>query len=805
MARQPSDRSLYLGIALLAGASLLHELVLTRLFSVVHWYHFALAVISLALLGIGAGGVWLYVRLDRYPPERLRSQLAGCALGFGLAAPGGTLLMLGVAPLPMLSAPTIVALSIHLLAAALPFFFVGLAIGLALTHRTEIAGRIYAADLIGAGLGCFSVVKLMSIFDLGGAVLVIGMLGLLAALLLSPRRWRPAVSLLLALGLLLGSHVLRPWFTIQATKSGLETAEGWDREWEDWTALARIAVFPLPGAGARPPSGWGISSRWRGRSVEEKLLIIDAAASTAITRWEGSDDGLAVLDHLDWDATSLGHHLRPEGRCLIVGAGGGRDLLTALRFRQRVIRAVEINPSIARAMRGPFREFSGGIYDHPGVEIIVDEARSWLERDEETCDLIQISMIDTWAASAAGAFVFSEAHLYTVEAFETFFDRLAPGGVLAVSRWCNPEVPGETLRLEGLALEAWRRAGVEDPARHMAIITSNTGANVGTLLMSRDPLTVGDMMLLRALCEQMGFTPLWMPDGRVAPSLFSDLAQADDVTAFAARQRFDVSPTTDDRPFFFHMLRPGDVLAVLLGQEEDMENAFSIEANYRAVKVLMVLVALVSLFALAFILAPLALARREDLAASRGPWRLRLLLYFACLGVGFMLIEIPQIQRLSLFLGHPIYALSVVLATLLVGGGCGSFLVRGVEPPDAAPRLGLTLPLLVAVTLAYTWLQPPLLAAGLGWPTAMRIAVAVALLLPLGLLLGMPLPLGLQVASAHAPRLIPWLWGVNGAMSVVGSVGALCVGLILGFQSGLLLGVAVYLAAWALIVRGRAA
>jgi hypothetical protein len=345
--------------------------------------------------------------------------------------------------------------------------------------------------------------------------------------------------------------------------------------------------------------------------------------------------------------------------------------------------------------------------------------------------------------------------------------------------------------------------GVERPERHMALIASERQRGVGTLLMSRDPLSDADVALLRQLCDRMAFVPVWLPDASAEPSRFTELAEARDPEAIIRRYQFDITPPTDDRPFFFHMLRLGDVLGILLGRAPDMTEAFTIEANYTATKVLLGLVALVVLFALAFILAPLALADRAALAASRGPWRGRLIVYFACLGVGFMLVEIPEIQRLNLFLGHPIYAFSVVLAALLLGGGLGASLVRRTTPANARQRLLAALPALAAVVFAYAFAQPPLLSAGLAWPTPLRIAAAVAQLVPLGIMLGMPLPLGMLLASGQSPRLIPWLWGVNGALSVVGSVGALCVGLMFGFQTGLLLGVAVYLLAWAMIAGGR--
>jgi hypothetical protein len=514
--------------------------------------------------------------------------------------------------------------------------------------------------------------------------------------------------------------------------------------------------------------------------VRQVLLQIDANAGTVMTHFDGD---LAALDHLGYDVTNLAHYLRSGARVLVIGVGGGRDVLTALRFDQRSVLGVEVNSDLLDALNRRFGDFTGHLDRDPRVRFVNDEARSFVARLDEPVDLIQVSLIDTWAATAAGAFVLTENSLYTTEAWKVFLSRLSPTGLLSFSRWYQPGQPAETQRLLALAAEALRESGAADPLSHLALVTNlppgaRAPMGVATLLASPSPLSPSDLAKLRAVAGALRFTVLLSPeqtsDARLVALAHGDLA--------GAASAFDLSPPTDDRPFFFQTMPLGRALSRALANLGD--------ENTRAVRVLAALLVIsVGLTAL-FLILPLALGS-ERVPRSAWPW----LLYFLAIGFGFMCIEISQMQRLIVFLGHPVFGLTVLLFALLLSSGIGSALTPSVGSIAAARRELWRLAALVAALVVFGLATPAVADAFRAQPTPTRISVAVALVAPIGLLLGMAFPLGLGAASLRYGRLTPWFWGLNGAASVCASVVALAIAISEGISAALWTGVASYLAA----------
>ncbi len=793
------DNAQLTGVFLFSASLLQAELILTRLFSVTLWYHFAFVAVSVALLGMAAGGARAF---GKPPPgsEQLPVILGRTARVYGVALLGTLLVLLGVPFIYRVSLGALISLLLIYGAATLPFACAGYLYAVLFRARPGAIGALYAADLAGAGAGALTAVPLLNLVPAPAALLFSAAVGAGSSLLFARqagtavRRSMTTAGSLLAVALLIlaGAGAMTPLFRIDFAKDHQEDGLLLDR----WNALSRITVTP------HGTANWGTSERYKGPRPETLWMKIDSEAGTPITRWDGDP---ARVDALRYDITGFAYHFRRGGHALIIGPGGGRDVLTALVMGQRDVTAVEINPAIVETVRETFGEYAGRLYDDPRVRIVVGEGREYLRRTGERYDLIQASLIDTWAASAAGAYVFSEANLYTREAFSEYLDRLTDEGILTVSRWHFKDLPTETLRTVALAVRALLDRGVADPAAHIVLVKRTTWDwayrlseprdGIGTLLVKRTPFRPEEIAVLRQAAEALDFQILLMPGGGGDP-LFERLVSGRDPEGFARSYPVDVSPPRDERPFFFYTLRLRDLPRWLAGSRLEqgvMQN------NVRAVFVLFALLVIVLALSAAFLIAPLrAAARRGGGAASGSPGPpVGALIYFAAIGLGFILVEVPLIQRLILYLGHPLYALSVVLSGILLGAGAGSLISSRWTVGGA--RRGLLV--LLAFVAFSTFGLPSFLAATLGAGAPMRIALALAFLVPLGFTAGIPFPLGVRLLGESGAHWIPWMWAVNGAFSVLASVLAVVLAMSRGFGAPLLLALVAYALAAALAYR----
>ena len=465
------------------------------------------------------------------------------------------------------------------------------------------------------------------------------------------------------------------------------------------------------------------------------------------------------------------------------------------------MRAIEINPLMRTMVQERFADFSGKPYTLPGVEVTIDEARSRLSTLDTKFDLIQLSLIDTFSLNAAGGFVFSENYLYTQEAFQEYFEHLKDGGVLVINRYLSARYPIEMLKVVVMMRAAWEAEGVKSPEDHIAALSQ---WDTATIIAKKTPFEPRETALLKQASDENKMGILYLP---LSPEKdwygIRELLTTDDLQGILNAHPFLIEPATDDRPFFFHFLRGRLAQADIPGPKED---PFQFLRQWHEATVLLyMLIAIVTTLAAVFFLGPLLLVgRRSDVRA--GPATVvPLLLYFACLGYGFMMIEVPLLQRFVLLLGYPVYALAVVLFALLLSSGIGSLLsVRLVA--HARRSLHAVLAAIVVLVLVYGWILPPLVEHFLGAPLALRILFTVVLLAPVGLLLGMPYPLGITVLREFGEGLVPWAWGLNGALSVVASVLAIFLGSRYGFGTALLTGGAAYgvaLLAIAVVARQR--
>ncbi len=795
----------YAGLFLVTLSVLMYEILLTRIFSVTMWYHLAFVAVSIAMFGMTAGALLVYLYPNYFTAARARQQMASSAFWFTVSM---VLSFLTYLCIPMvkgeLSLVSLYVLALTYLVIAVPFVFGGICVCLALTKFPSRISGLYAADLAGAASGCILVIYALRFTDGPTAVFVIACLAGVGAVCFAAagggrRLTRAAAAVCLALLIFtvvqtVLVHRQNPLVKLVWIRGGQECAS----LYEKWNSFSRVRVWGDPDRRDKP-FGWGLSSTLPpARTVKQLHLNIDAAAYTPITAYDGST---AELDFLRYDITNMVHYIQRDAKVLVIGSGGGRDILSAIEFGQRSIEAVEINNNIIETVNRRFGDFSGHLDRDPRVRFVNDEARSYIARHKGGFDIIQSSLIDTWAATAAGAFVLAENSLYTVEAWKLFMDQLAPRGVLSFSRWYLPDKPGELYRLVSLATATLKQQGVEELRNHLIVITVTGLANadsiplgVGTLLMSKTPFHQSDLDTLIQVADRMKFQVLLGPESSSDPVLASLCGPDRDRTI--RDFPLNISAPTDDKPFFFFMLRFKDMF------NRDRWKQAVLKSNLMAVVILGSL--LIVMFGLTFlcILVPLMLtADRSILAGSR-----TLFMFFAAIGLGFMFVEISQLQRLSVFLGHPTYSLSVVLFALLLSGGLGSATTRSAGGRGLIRQGRIRLLLLLAALIMFGILTPAAIDRFQGSGTPIRILVAVGLLFPLGGFMGMAFPLGLKMASNRPAPLTPWLWGINGATSVCASVLAIVIALAAGISASFWTGVFCYAVALLAFIRaGRVA
>jgi hypothetical protein len=566
----------------------------------------------------------------------------------------------------------------------------------------------------------------------------------------------------------------------------LVTYESSPSEYEQWNAFSRIKISRRPGNGE--PVGWGFSPTLpKDIRVEQMDLRIDAAAYSVLTRYNGDPK---QVEYLKYDLTNLAHYARQNADVLVVGVGGGRDILSALAFGQNSVTGVEINNKILHAVNDVYGAFTGHLDRDPRVTFVNDEARSYVARSKNKYDIIQLSLTDTWAATSSGAFALSENSLYTVEAWDTFLDHLNPNGFLSVSRFYWPGHEMEGYRLAALATKALQERGVANPRDHiyMAGVFPIT-----TILVSPTPLSKEDIAALDSVVQKMEFERVITPDYS-GGGIFADIVGAKDVNAFVSDFPVNISAPTDNSPFFFQMIRLKDLF------RGDLPNDKSLT---EPVLVLAGLTIAVLVLTFLFIILPLLLTARRMALKGMLPF----FIFFAAIGLGFLLIEISQMQRLNVFLGHPIYGLAVVLFSLLLFSGIGSFATERFARPGPQAINLLPFAFLIPLLVLFGFLTPILAHHYDSATTPLRILTAVGILAPMGLVMGMPFPIGMKAVSAWPDAPTPFFWGINGATSVCASVLAVAISLSWGISAAFWVGCVCYCAAAAglafALLRGR--
>ncbi len=751
-------------------ATLLLELALTRIFSVVFYYHFAFLAISIALFGLGLGGVFSYVVAGWKAP--LFQRLGRLSLINSLLVILALAVLLG-------QGDTLSGwdLAVVYFTTALPFFVAGAIVSLAISETIDHVDRIYFFDLAGAAAGCFLLIAMVRL--VGGPDTVIGAAVTFAvaaaiwhSLAGSVRGRAGSVALALALVAFLVYNQKVPVLTIRHAKGQALPVE----VFKQWNDLSRIGVV-------RQASG-------------DYNIVIDADAATTIAHFDFNHLTPENLTDLKYQGPALPYAVRPGAKTLIIGPGGGWDVARAIVSGSHDVTAVEINPIIAHTvMQDRFAKYSNYLYWRPEVHLYVEDGRSFVRRSTSKYQVVQATLVDTWAATAAGAFALSENNLYTSDAFRDYLTHLTDDGVLAITRW-GFEPPRESLRLISLAIDALTQLGEKDPWRH--VIVSRQGSVEGygaldTVLVSRKPLSDGDIARAQEVFTHGIQRAIYYPGSQI-PNQFRDLLMSPNPAEYERNYTFDITPVSDDRPFFFYTVQPRDLWRFMKGEANSADHKIN-----NAVPLLFGLMA-ISLFATMVVLIapPLVLGTR----LPRQPGIRGFLVYFLLIGAGYILIEVGLIQKFILFLGHPTYALTVVIFSMLLSSGLGSYFSRRLLGGDEG-RMIKVLGLTALLTTLLALVLSSLLATLVWLPWVLKAAITVLLIAPLGFIMGMPFPTGLKrLEDWHAPS-VRWAWSLNAAASVLGSVGALISAIYLGLAQTLIIGGVFYLGALAIIARVR--
>jgi len=769
-----SKRRIVTALGTVSFSALLLELSLTRLFSVVLFYHFAFLAVSLALLGLGAGGVFAHLRHQRLaaiPTERLCSPLS---LVNAIAVLIGLMIVLRLPVSLILSVGNLARLTAIYVICAIPFFMTGIIFSTAFARNAEQIGKLYAADLAGGAMACLLLVPALDLLGAPSAVILSALVMLLAAWFWTPgRKWIGFLAL--GVAVLMVVNVRTGWIDVIYAKGHRLSKP----EYARWNAISRIQVD----SSSVPDDIEQVDNR-----APVKAIAIDADANTFVMSANPHAWSADYEKTLMSRAPSVVNVLRPHGKFAIIGPGGGVDVLRAVANGSPSVTGIEINPIIADdLMRSRFADYSHNLYSIPEVQIHVRDGRSFIRGSRDSYDVVQMTLVDTWASTAAGAFALSENNLYTKEAFREYFEHLNPDGMLAVTRW-EFRQPREALRVVSEAMAALREQGVTDFRRHLVVVSDgelNRDGRPVTVLVKRSEFTREEEEKIQAhLQSHPNLVPIYLPTEneaelqRAGSREFHALIAGGDPAAFSAGYEFNVAPVTDNQPFFFFTLKLSNIFhPARAGKGMDWKVNMG-------VLVLFALLAISALAVLGFLIVPLALA-----GGARDIEKLPLL-YFVAIGLGYILIEMVLIQRFVLFLGHPTYAITVVVFLMLLASGLGSLTSQSWMKTES--RWKAVIIAIVAVSSAYCFVLPFLLTPLVGLVTAAKLMLSAVLIGPLAFLMGMPFPTGLRALARMPGGSVEWAWALNAAASVLGSTLAIVIALQFGLTAVLVTAAAIY-------------
>lgn len=755
---------IYSAIFLISFSGIVLEVAITRIFSAAIWYHFAFMAVAVALLGLGSAGLVAQFVFKQNFGKFNENMIIVPSLLLVVSVPFSLYVM-------HIMASNVSYLSVFMFLFTIPFFLIGFILSSAFTAFRAKVGRLYASDLIGASAGAVLVIVLLLTSGGEGAALITGIIAGAIAIkfsIVSKNRKKVAFSSFFASFaiILFVLNQLTGTFAIQTDPEALKDLPIYLRDHPEarlaktqWNAFSRIDVV-------------------EGGKGDEGLvakIFIDGGAGTNVISWDGSETSRQEL-------TGWMHYLpfkmMTNPKVLVIGSGGGRDVVAAVISGSTDVTSVEINPLIYEIVKS-YGEKAGNVYNHQYVQSYVEEGRSFITRSQERFDMIYIPFVDTWASVSTGGLGVSENFLYTLEGFQQYYDHLTDRGKIVTVRWLI-----DTPRFVSTYVKLLEQKGVpqDEVYRHLIVVTADSYDQdpSGTMVVfSKSPFTETEIGYYQDRFERFGYKSILIPD-RVTREPYTQLLNGsigldDFYGLFSSKAHY----VTDDSPYFLSYEKPVPRIV------QDL-----LHASF-------VIVAL-------FISIPFAWLSKKSRKLVFSHDTVTMISYFASLGMGFILIELSLLQKLTLMLGNPTATFAILLFTLLLSSGCGSFLsVRYVS--SNVKKLAGALGGIITICLVYLFALQSVINAVMIHTFEIKVIASFAILIPVGILMGMPFPTGIRLITKSDNHFISWIWALNGAFSVLGSVLAVYLAITSGSSWAMALGVVIYGVALAImfIWKGR--
>jgi hypothetical protein len=757
---------LFAGIFLIALSGLVLEVSITRIFSAAIWYHFAFVAVSVALVGLGASGLVVQYRVMKLKGKWAENLTIYSTWGITIFIPITLFVMHALAS-------QVIYLPLYMVLFSVPFFLIGIIISAAFNAFASVAGRLYAADLIGASVGALLVVLFLVLTGGEGSTLIVGLIAAVSSTLFAriTRNTRKTIASVMfvgfAISLILLNHATQI-FAIPTDPTAQKDLPIYLREHPgskivktEWNSFSRIDV--VEGGGGSE----GLVAK----------VFIDGGAGTNIISWDGNTESRQELS--TW-MQYLPFKMMQDPKVLVIGSGGGRDVVASLVSGSEDVTSVEINPIIYETVKS-YGDRAGNVYSHQYVRSYVDEGRSFITRSSEKYDIIYVPFVDTWASVSSGGLSVSENFLYTLEGFQQYYDHLSERGKIVTVRWLI-----DAPRFISTYAKLLEQNGIPQNQlhRHLIMVTSDSytqDPSVTMVVFSKTPFTDEEIGFLSQSFSQYDYKPILVPD-QVMREPYTALLSGDiTLNQFYDQFATKVYPVTDDNPYFLSFEKPlPPAVEILL---------------YASIGIVVI-----------FMLVPFVWIRRIKAVGADHQEEgqintkrseigiLTVIPYFAALGVGFILIELALLQKLILLMGNPTMTFALLLFTILISSGGGSLLSSRIAKNNMR-NLVFVIGGIAGLGMLYVMLVPSIIYSVLAEPFEIKAAVSIGLLAPIGFLMGMPLPTGMRLLKVHRPDFIPWMWAINGAFSVLGAVLAIALGIMYGSSFAMILGVLVYLIA----------